>query len=252
MTTRILETTQDNNDQKEDLNKLKNMLLKSNYPLKEIEKLIKQACEAFNSNKNINDNNNDTTSNHINNKEEMEYSLSLPYVPGMEVLKRKLEKLKIKLYFSYPHKLQSHFNRSLKVPSKSVIYQIPCSCKQTYVGQTKVGIDKRMKQHSKTLNDNEDNSKSEMVKHFQEKKFQCIFDTNDAFIIDEEKDYWKRRTKEAIYSIINKSINTHDEINAAWTPILYKTKEQIQRKIQSSQENYTKYKRTKKQRKTRQ
>jgi len=54
-----------------------------------------------------------------------------------------------------------------------------------------------------------------MVRHFQEKKLQCIFDTNHAFIIDEEKDYWKRRTKEAIYSIINKSINTHAEINAA-------------------------------------
>ncbi|CAF5026638.1 unnamed protein product, partial [Rotaria socialis] len=33
MTTRILETTQDNIDQQEDLNKLRNMLLKSNYPL---------------------------------------------------------------------------------------------------------------------------------------------------------------------------------------------------------------------------
>jgi hypothetical protein len=252
MTKRILETTQDDNDQKEDLNKLKNMLLKSNYPLKEIEKLIKQACEEFNSNKNIDNDNYTTTSNLNNDKEEMKYSLSLPYVPGMEVLKRKLEKnLKIKLYFSYPYKLQSHFNRSLKIPSKSVIYQIPCSCKQTYVGQTKVGIDNRMKQHSKTLNDNTDDSKSEMVKHFQEKKFQCIFDTDDAFIIDEEKDYWKRRTKEAIYSIISKSINTHDEINAAWTPILYKTQEQIQRKIQSSKENYNKYKRTKKQKKTR-
>ncbi|CAF4889307.1 unnamed protein product, partial [Rotaria magnacalcarata] len=47
MTTRILETTQDNIDQQEDLNKLRNMLLKSNYPLKEIEKLIKQTCQEF-------------------------------------------------------------------------------------------------------------------------------------------------------------------------------------------------------------
>ncbi|CAF4179311.1 unnamed protein product [Rotaria sp. Silwood2] len=232
MTTRILETTQDNKDQQEDLNKLRNMLIKSNYPLKEIEKLIKQTCQEFQSNKNKNN--------------EFICSLTLPYVPGMEVLKRKLEKkLKIKVYFSYPYKLQSQFNQSLKVPSKSVIYQIPCSCKQTYVGQTKVGIDNRMKQHSKAINDNENNSKSEMVKHFQEKKFQCLFDTNDAFIIEEEKDYWKRRTKEAIYSIISESVNTHDEINAAWTPILHKAKHQIERKIESARENYNKYKRTK-------
>jgi hypothetical protein len=243
MTTRILETTQDDKDQIEDLNKLKTMLLNSNYPLKEIEKLIKQACQEFKSNKN---NNNDTSTQN-NNKEEFKYSLSLPYVPGMEVLKRKLEKkLKIKLYFSYPYKLQSQFNRLLKTPSKSIIYQIPCSCKQTYVGQTKVGIENRMKQHSKIINDNADNSNSEMVKHLQENKFQCLFDTNDAFIIDEEKDYWKRRTKEAIYSIVSQSINTHDELNPAWTSILYKAEEQIKRKIQSSQENYNKYRRTKK------
>ncbi|CAF3367010.1 unnamed protein product [Rotaria sp. Silwood2] len=249
MTTRILETTQDNKDQQEDLNKLRNMLIKSNYPLKEIEKLIKQTCQEFQSNKNKNkpnDKNNDPVS-HIKDKNnEFICSLTLPYVPGMEVLKRKLEKkLKIKVYFSYPYKLQSQFNQSLKVPSKSVIYQIPCSCKQTYVGQTKVGIDNRMKQHSKAINDNENNSKSEMVKHFQEKKFQCLFDTNDAFIIEEEKDYWKRRTKEAIYSIISESVNTHDEINAAWTPILHKAKHQIERKIESARENYNKYKRTK-------
>ncbi|CAF1371595.1 unnamed protein product, partial [Rotaria sp. Silwood1] len=233
MTTRILETTQNNKNQKEDLNTLKNILLNSNYPLKETEKLMKHGCEEYKCN-----NNNNDMSNQNNSNEEMKYSLSLPYVPGMEVLKRKLEKqLKIKLYFSYPYKLQSQFNRTLKIPSKSIIYQIPCSCKQTYVGQTKVGLDKRMKQHSKIINNNTDDSNSEMVKHFQEKKFQCLFDTNDAFIIDEEKDYWKRRTKEAIYSIISESINTHDEINAAWAPILYKVKDQIQRKIQLSQEN---------------
>jgi hypothetical protein len=163
----------------------------------------------------------------------------------MEVLTRKIEKkLKFKLYFSYPHKLQSQFNRTLKTPSKSVIYQIPCSCKQTYVGQTKVGIDIRAKQHSKIINENSDNSNSEMVKHFQEKRFQCLFDTDEAFVIDEEKDYWKRRTKEAIYSIISQSINTHDGINAAWTLLLYEAKEQIQRKIQLSQENCNKYKRS--------
>ncbi|CAF2052832.1 unnamed protein product [Rotaria magnacalcarata] len=101
-----------------------------------------------------------------------------------------------------------------------------------------------MKQHSKAINDNENNSNSEMVKRFQEKKFQCLFDTNDAFISAEEKDYWKRRTKEAKYSIISESVNTHGEINAAWTPILHKSKHLLQRNIESAQENYTKYKRT--------
>ncbi|CAF1156358.1 unnamed protein product [Didymodactylos carnosus] len=199
-TRRILETTQDDHHQKENLNKLKSMLLNSNYPLKDIEKLIRQACEECKSNRNDNnDNNNNNISSQNIENEEMKCSLSLPYGPGMEVLKRRLEKkLKIKLYFSYPYKLQSQLNRSLQTPLKSVVYQISCSSKQTYVGQTKVGIDNRMKQHSKTINDNKNDSNSEIVKHFQEKKFQCLFDTNDAFVIDEEKEYWKRPTKEEI------------------------------------------------------
>ncbi|CAF5130122.1 unnamed protein product, partial [Rotaria sp. Silwood1] len=105
MATRIIQTTGDAEEQKEDLFKLKKMLLNSNYPLHEIEKLIKQACENINSTS-IKSN---TTNQNIN------YSLCLPYVPGLEVLKRKLEKkLKIKLYFAYPNKTQSYFNKSMK------------------------------------------------------------------------------------------------------------------------------------------
>ncbi|CAF1533900.1 unnamed protein product, partial [Didymodactylos carnosus] len=58
----ILETTQDGHDQKEDLNKLKTMLLNSNYPLKEIENLIRQACEELKSNTSNNSNNNNKIS----------------------------------------------------------------------------------------------------------------------------------------------------------------------------------------------
>ncbi|CAF4600205.1 unnamed protein product, partial [Rotaria socialis] len=154
MTTRILETTQDNIDQQENLNKVRDMLLKSNNPLKEIEELIKQTCQEFKSNKNkFNEKNNDTVG-QIKDKNNDDFicRLTLPYVPGMEVFKKRLEKkLKIKLFFSYPYKLQSQFNQSLKVPSKSLIYQIPCSGKEAYVGETKLDIDNRMKQHSKVI-----------------------------------------------------------------------------------------------------
>ena len=47
MTTRILETTQDDTDQKEALDNFENMLINSNYPSKEIEQLIKQTCQEF-------------------------------------------------------------------------------------------------------------------------------------------------------------------------------------------------------------
>ncbi|CAF5009225.1 unnamed protein product, partial [Rotaria sp. Silwood1] len=235
MATRIIQTTGDAEEQKEDLFKLKKMLLNSNYPPHEIEKLIKQACENINSTS-IKSN---TTNQNIN------YSLCLPYVPRLEVLKRKLEKkLKIKLYFAYPNKIQSYFNKSMKVMSNSVIYQIPCDCGKTYIGQTKVGIKNRMKQHYKSITDDKD-TKLEMIKHHQDMKYQCLFDVDKAFIKEEEKDYWKRRIKETIYSKLNKSINKHDTINEAWNPILYKSKQYIERKIRLSQETFNKYKITK-------
>jgi hypothetical protein len=240
MATRIIQTTEDAQEQKEDLSKLKTMLLNSNYPPKEIEKLIKQTCENINSNSNINN-----AKNQNDNKQNTDYSLCLPYVPGLKVLKRKLEKkLKIKLYFSYPNKLQSYFNRSMKTPSNSIIYQIPCECGKTYVGQTKVGINNRMKQHYKSIVDDK-NKNLEMIKHHQDMKYQCLFDVDKAFIIEEEKDYWKRRIKESIYSQVNQSINAHDKLNEAWTPIIHMNKQIIERKIKLSQETFNKYKRTK-------
>ncbi|CAF3946895.1 unnamed protein product [Rotaria sp. Silwood1] len=182
MTTRILQTTKEAKEQKEDLLKLKTMLLNSNYPPSEIEKLIKQACQESNANST-----NHNTKNKDKKTENLEYSLSLPYVPGLEVLKRRLEsKLHIKLYFSYPNKLQSHFNRSIKIPSNSIIYQIPCECGKTYIGQTKVGIENRMKQHYKNINDDNDR-KLEMIKHHQDMKYRCLFDIDKAFIITRKR-----------------------------------------------------------------
>ena len=43
----------------------------------------------------------------------MKYCLTLSYAPGIEVLKRKLEKLNIKLYYSYPRKSNTYVNTHL-------------------------------------------------------------------------------------------------------------------------------------------
>ena len=61
-------------------------------------------------------------------KDNHEYIISLSYIPSVEILRRRLEKLKIKTFFSYKKNLGSYFNRSLKPQSKSVIYQIFCEC----------------------------------------------------------------------------------------------------------------------------
>ncbi|CAF4057075.1 unnamed protein product [Rotaria sordida] len=86
-------TIQDGYEHKKDLNILKTMLLKSNYPLVEIKKLIKQTCQEFISNENnSNDKNNNNTSKIDKNCEEINCNLTLPYVSTMELLKRRLEK----------------------------------------------------------------------------------------------------------------------------------------------------------------
>ncbi|CAF4351018.1 unnamed protein product, partial [Rotaria socialis] len=39
-----------------------------------------------------------------------------------------------------------------------------------------------------------------------------------------------------IYSLINESINKHNKLSEAWDPILFKVKQQIQRKLQLLQQ----------------
>ncbi|CAF3641129.1 unnamed protein product [Rotaria sp. Silwood1] len=120
----------------------------------------------------------------------------------------------------------------MKVPSKSVVYQFQCECNppKIYNGETKVGIKKRMHQHFQLINKLD--NKSEMVQQIEETLNQCLFNTEQVFIVEQEKSWNKRRIKETIYSLINDSINKHDRLSEAWDPILFKVKQQIHRKIQ--------------------
>ena len=43
--------------------------------------------------------------------------------------------------------------------------QIACMCVSIYNGETKVGIETRIQQHSSTIIKNKENSKSELVQH---------------------------------------------------------------------------------------
>ena len=58
-----------------------------------------------------------------------------------------------------------------------------------------------------------------------------MFDTTNAFIIENEVDWKRRKTKEAIYSIVNQSINKHNEIDPGWLSIITKNSELIKKKI---------------------
>lgn len=104
------------------------MLLKSNYPNKKVEKLIQETLRECN-NSNVSQVNDRSSQK----DDKMKHMLTLSYSPGIEILKRKLERLHIKLYFSYNKNMQS----------KSVVYKIPCERGAAYVGETKGGIRKK-------------------------------------------------------------------------------------------------------------
>jgi hypothetical protein len=86
MTSRIIQTTKNPIEQKEDLDKLKSLLKNSEFPTIEIDQQIEKTLRKS------------TVPENLEQKTEklkMEYSVCLPYVPGIEILKRRLEKHKI-------------------------------------------------------------------------------------------------------------------------------------------------------------
>ena len=231
MTEKIINTTKNNEQQKEDLKTISDMLIKSKYPRHLVDNIIKTCLKQANDNI-LSSTGASQSSENDKNKNDIKYTLTLPYVNGMEVLKRKLEKLNIKLYFSYPKKLNSLLTSTIKPQPKSIVYQIQCECGSIYNGETKVGLRNRSKQHNRIIEKDDNSTSSEMVQHHQQNRWQCMFNPELSFIIDIDTDYRKRRIKEAIDSIINDSINKHDSIDSAWNNILHRQKVKIKQEIE--------------------
>ena len=222
MTSRIISTSKDVNEQQKDLQILRTMLKNSDYPERETNKLIEEIIRSYNQ----------TPTAQNKKKNDSKYSIVIPYVPGVEVLKRRLEKLKIRLFFSYKNKIRSLFNSCIRQENKSVIYQLEWECKRVCNGETKVGIWKRMEQHKNEILKDKEQSNSEIVQHFHSTKYQCMFHPEEAFVIDNDTNWSRRRTKEAIYSVINESINKHKDIDPSWLPLLQKTENKLRKELQ--------------------
>ena len=121
MTFTIIETSKNINEQKEDIKKLRNLLSKSNYSSHIIEEHIQNTINNHQTKK--------KTEEKLKSKQqEYKYTITILYIKGAEVLKRKLNEINIKVFFSYPNKLQTQCTNNLKQNSKSNIYQIACTC----------------------------------------------------------------------------------------------------------------------------
>ena len=170
MTSTIIETSKSINEQKEDIKKLRNLLLKCNYPCHIIEKHIKNTI------------NNHQTKKQKEEKlspkqQEYKYIITISYIKGVEVLKRKLNEINIKVFFSYLNKLQTQSTNNLKQNSNSNIYQIACMCDSIYNGETTVGIEKFIQQYISTIIKNKENSTSEVVQHYRKNKYIWVIPT---------------------------------------------------------------------------
>ena len=226
MAGRVISTTKDSILQQQALSKLKTMLCKSNYPVRMIDKLIQDALRQHNNSSQSQPSN--TSSQKEN---EVKFSLSLPYYPGIEALKRRLERFQIKLYFSYGRRLSASLPSNINPPSRSVVYELQCTCGESYVGETKVGLKQRMSQHKALIEKASTEAHSEIVQHHYEKLGKCMFDPSKAIIIDNETDYRRRKIKEAIYSEVLSSINRRDKFSEAWAGVLSKNSETIRKNI---------------------
>ena len=127
----------------------------------------------------------------------MNHRASFPYIPGIEVLKRKLTKFKINLYLWHSQKIISLIPSNIKPESKSEVYKITCDGEATHVGETTTGLDKRMDQHQKLIEKDEEEAHSKIVQHHHSKRCQCMFDISKAA---NQRDYLLK------YQSINQSI----------------------------------------------
>ena len=82
--------------------------------------------------------------------------------------------------------------QGLKTPG---VYEIPCECRQVYIGQIGRTVSERISEHERDLRMQYFN-KSTVAQHALENKHHIDFD--EARLIDRARNYWDRIRREAI------------------------------------------------------
>ena len=94
----------------------------------------------------------DTSSRDEEQEKEKEPLVVIPYVAGMsEDIRRVCRKLNIRVVFKSGRTLRSMFTKAKDTlplgKQSNVVYRIPCSCSQVYIGETKRRLETRLKEH---------------------------------------------------------------------------------------------------------
>ncbi|XP_050525411.1 uncharacterized protein LOC126896547 [Daktulosphaira vitifoliae] len=166
-----------------------------------------------------------------NNEDEKKGTLILPYIQRItDRISRIAQKFKLRTVFKPNTVAGSLFrNPKDKLPEMQTpgVYEIPCSCGKSYTGQTGRAIATRIKEHEIDV-EYQRTEKSAVAEHAKNRGHYIQFDK--VKILNKETHFGKRMYKEAIeIEKCQENFNREDEwkISKTWSPIIYKTKKEI-------------------------
>ena len=168
---------------KEELQHLTSTFRSNGYPMKLIRKALHKKKKS-----------NDCQTNKME-----ELTLCLPYIKGLsETLQRTCQPLNIRVANKGTNTLRSILTK-VKTPLDSyqktgVIYQIPCSCGEVYIGETGKTINERVKEHKRSVCRMDTNNS--IAVHVMNTSHDIAWD--QATIITQETHRLKRKIKEAM------------------------------------------------------
>ncbi|XP_046586595.1 uncharacterized protein LOC124292769 isoform X1 [Neodiprion lecontei] len=123
--------------------------------------------------------------------------IPIPYVSGLfESPNRLFTKHNVKFVGKKSKNLQIIFDSGKdRIPMgkrSNVVYKIPCNdCNQVYIGQTGRHLNTRIKEHQRTVHENEERHTA-LTKHVTNKQHTFSYDNTNILCEGEEPNYYKR------------------------------------------------------------
>ena len=148
----------------------------------------------------------------------------IPYVKGLsEKIRRIGNRYKVRTTFKTKDTVRGKLTKvkpdNENQRTKDCVYEIPCECGRTYIGETKRPLKVRIKEHQRLAQLGE-TDKSRLVQHAWNEDHNVKWD--EASIISKEEGWRRRKLKEAAFMAITPNpISTPSlEIKNVWVPIL--------------------------------
>ena len=127
-------------------------------------------------------------------KQQEETTVVIPYVKGLsEKIQRIGRHYNLRTVFKSATTLRNQLTKTKPTTSKDTkncIYNIPCECGKSYIGETKRPLAVKTKEH-KTSTQRGETAKSGIAQHVWDHKHSIRW--SEAITIHKEADWWKRK-----------------------------------------------------------